>query len=183
MGFVSIWELPTRLNSRYQMQNIAQPAVSQLMRYKMSNTKHMQRSKAYTAASIITHAQSKAVKQVHIRTSSLLSYNYNHEVPSNIDLTPAKPNTDTSSGTVAQKLRIGSYALNQICPTLLTQHKALNKAQDYRREMSRESLQLNASSQKCNNEASQQEEYSATTPTSVGAIYHQQSEKIRFGEQ
>ncbi|KZV18652.1 hypothetical protein F511_18143 [Dorcoceras hygrometricum] len=94
---------------------------------KMSNTEHIQRCKAYTAASIITHAQSKAVKQAHIRTSSLLSYNYHKAVPSNTDLTPAKPNTDTSSGTVAQKLRIGSYELNQICPTLLTQHKALNE--------------------------------------------------------
>ncbi|KZV50003.1 hypothetical protein F511_21857 [Dorcoceras hygrometricum] len=72
----------------------------------------------------------KAIKQAHIRTSSLLSYNYHKTVPSNTDLTPAKPNTDTSSRTVAQKLRIGSYELNQICPTLLTQQKALNKAQD-----------------------------------------------------
>ncbi|KZV38697.1 Glycosyl hydrolases family 32 protein [Dorcoceras hygrometricum] len=93
-------------------------------------------NEAYTAASIITHAQSKAVKQAHIRTSSLLSYNYHKAVPSNTDLTPAKPNTYSSSGTVAQKLRIGSYELNKICPTLLTQQKAPNKAQDYRRDMS-----------------------------------------------
>ncbi|KZV55544.1 beta-glucosidase 2-like [Dorcoceras hygrometricum] len=72
----------------------------------------MQRSKAYTTASIITHAQYKAVKQAHIRTSTLLSYNYNKAIPSNTDLTPAKQNTDTNSGTVAQKLRIGSYDLN-----------------------------------------------------------------------
>ncbi|KZV53146.1 hypothetical protein F511_16481 [Dorcoceras hygrometricum] len=65
---------------------------------------HIQQCKAHTAASIITHAQSKAVKQAHIRTSSLLSYNYNKSVPRNTDLTPAKPNTDTSSETVAQKL-------------------------------------------------------------------------------
>ncbi|KZV55990.1 hypothetical protein F511_12048 [Dorcoceras hygrometricum] len=51
-------------------------------------------------------------------------------IPSNTDLTLAKPNTDTSSGKVAQKLRIGSYKLNQIYPTLLKQQKALNKAQD-----------------------------------------------------
>ncbi|KZV53501.1 hypothetical protein F511_43422 [Dorcoceras hygrometricum] len=68
--------------------------------------------KAYTTASIITHAQSKAVKQAHIRTSSLLCYNYYYGVPSNTDLSPAKPNTDTNSGTVTQKPRIGSYKLN-----------------------------------------------------------------------
>ncbi|KZV27916.1 hypothetical protein F511_34550 [Dorcoceras hygrometricum] len=107
---------------------------------------HMQPSKAYTAASIITHTQSKAVKQAHIRTSSLLSYNYNKAVPSNTDLTPAKPKTDTNSGTVAQKLRIGSYELNQICPTLLTQQKALNKAQEMR--CLRTPHQLHASFQK-----------------------------------
>ncbi|KZV23251.1 hypothetical protein F511_24615 [Dorcoceras hygrometricum] len=66
--------------------------------------KQIQQCKAYTAASIITHAQSKAVKQAHIRTSILLIYNYNKAVPSNTDLTPAKPNTDTSSGTLAQKI-------------------------------------------------------------------------------
>ncbi|KZV55757.1 hypothetical protein F511_21253 [Dorcoceras hygrometricum] len=86
-------------------------------------------NEAYTTASIITHAQSKAVKQAHIRTLILLSYNYHKEIQSNTDPTPAKPNTDTSSRTVAQKLRIGSYELNQVCPTLLTQQKALNKAQ------------------------------------------------------
>ncbi|KZV31173.1 transcription factor [Dorcoceras hygrometricum] len=101
----------------------------------MSNREHIQRLKAYTAACNITHAQSKSVKQAHIRTSSLLSYNYHDAVPSNTDFTPAMPNTDTSSATAAQKIRIGSYELNQICPTLLTQHKALNEAQDYRREM------------------------------------------------
>ncbi|KZV30895.1 hypothetical protein F511_33773 [Dorcoceras hygrometricum] len=70
-----------------------------------------------------------SVKQAHIRTSSLLCYNYYNGVPSNTDLTPAKPNTNTSSGTVTQKPRIGSYELNQIRPTLRTQQKALNKAQ------------------------------------------------------
>ncbi|KZV54749.1 hypothetical protein F511_04098 [Dorcoceras hygrometricum] len=98
----------------------------------MSNTEHMQRCKAYTAARIISHAQFKAVKQAHIRNSGLTSYNYHKEVPSNTDLTPTKPNTDSSSWTVAQKLRIGSYELNQIFPTLLTQQKALNEAQEGR---------------------------------------------------
>ncbi|KZV41694.1 hypothetical protein F511_09428 [Dorcoceras hygrometricum] len=103
-------------------------------------------NEAYTAASIITHAQSKTVKQAHIRTSILLSYNYNNEVPSNIDLTPARPNIDTSSGKLAQKLRIGSYELNQVCPTLLTQQKALSKAQEGRCLCT--PLQLHASFQK-----------------------------------
>ncbi|KZV41529.1 regulatory-associated protein of TOR 1-like [Dorcoceras hygrometricum] len=66
--------------------------------------KHIQRCKAYTAVSIIAHDQSTAVKQAYICTSSILSYNYHKEVPSNTDLTPAKPNTDSSSETVAQKL-------------------------------------------------------------------------------
>ncbi|KZV54091.1 hypothetical protein F511_36523 [Dorcoceras hygrometricum] len=79
----------------------------------------------HPAASIITHAQSKAVKQAHIYTSIIQSYNYNKAVPSNTDLTRAKPNIDTISGTAAQKLRIGSYKLNKICTTLLTQQKAL----------------------------------------------------------
>ncbi|KZV58339.1 hypothetical protein F511_34168 [Dorcoceras hygrometricum] len=70
---------------------------------KMSNTEHIQRCKAYTTARIITHAQSKAVNQAHIRTSSVLSENYHKAVPSNTDLTPTKPTTDTSSGIVAQK--------------------------------------------------------------------------------
>ncbi|KZV18690.1 formin-like protein 14 [Dorcoceras hygrometricum] len=48
---------------------------------------------------------------------------------SNTDLTPAKTNTNTISGTVTQKPRIESYELNQICPTLLTLQKALNEAQ------------------------------------------------------
>ncbi|KZV23242.1 Extradiol aromatic ring-opening dioxygenase [Dorcoceras hygrometricum] len=66
---------------------------------KMSNTEYIQQYKAYTAAIINIHAQSKAVKQAHIRTSNLLYYNYYNRVPSNTDLTPAKPNTNTSSGT------------------------------------------------------------------------------------
>ncbi|KZV28514.1 putative LRR receptor-like serine/threonine-protein kinase [Dorcoceras hygrometricum] len=66
----------------------------------MSNTEHIQQCKAYTAASIIIHAQSTAVKQAHIRTSSLLCYNYYNRVPSNTYLIPAKPNTNTSSRTM-----------------------------------------------------------------------------------
>ncbi|KZV14367.1 hypothetical protein F511_43516 [Dorcoceras hygrometricum] len=129
-----MWELPTPLivaNISQQGNEVygSYPLVLNRHPDKMSNTEHIQQCKAYTAASIITHAQSKAVKQAHIRTSNLLSYNYNNEVPSNTNFTPAKPNIDTSSGTVVQKLRIGSYELNKICPTLLIQQKALNKAQ------------------------------------------------------
>ncbi|KZV34365.1 hypothetical protein F511_36135 [Dorcoceras hygrometricum] len=134
-------------------------------------------------------------------------YNSGHGGPSNTDLTPAKPNINTNSGTVTQKPRIGSYELNQICPTLLTQQKALNEAQgrifntyqtsylndrqnptlmltEYTREMS---LHTSPASRKppeaVPNEASQQEESSATTLTSIGAIYRRKSEKIWFGEQ
>ncbi|KZV34646.1 hypothetical protein F511_23365 [Dorcoceras hygrometricum] len=88
----------------------------------------MQQGKAYTAASIITHTQSKAVKQAQICTSRLLSYNYNNEVPSNIDprtcYAYAQNLRDSSTETTT-----GSYELNQRYPTLLTQQKALNKAQ------------------------------------------------------
>ncbi|KZV56891.1 hypothetical protein F511_15810 [Dorcoceras hygrometricum] len=148
----------------------------------MSNTEHIQQSTGNTAAIIITHAQSKAVKQAHIRTSSLLCYNYYNGIPRNTDLTPATPNTNTSSGTVTQKPRIGSYELNKICPTLLIQQKALSKAQDYRREMSSHTSPASCKLPKAvPNEASQQEESSATTLTSVGAIYRQQSEKISSG--
>ncbi|KZV23709.1 hypothetical protein F511_07186 [Dorcoceras hygrometricum] len=129
-----MWELPTPLivaNRSQQEDEVygSYPLVLNRHPGKMSNTEHIQQCKAYTAASIITHAQSKAVKQAHIRTSNLLCYNYYNKVPKNIDLTPTKPNTNTSSGTVTQKPRIGSYKLNQICPTILTQQKALNKAQ------------------------------------------------------
>ncbi|KZV33492.1 putative serine/threonine-protein kinase NAK [Dorcoceras hygrometricum] len=46
----------------------------------MFNTETYTLRKAHTAASIITHAKSKAVKQAHIRTSNLLSYNYYNRV-------------------------------------------------------------------------------------------------------
>ncbi|KZV15647.1 hypothetical protein F511_38203 [Dorcoceras hygrometricum] len=100
MGCVSIWELPTRLNTRHQMHDIAQPAVAQLMSLRLSTQykKADRGTEAYTTAPNI-HAQFNAVKQAHIRTSSLLCYNYYNGVPSNTDLTPAKPNTDTNSGT------------------------------------------------------------------------------------
>ncbi|KZV49473.1 protein tipD [Dorcoceras hygrometricum] len=207
-----MWELPTPLivaNRSQQRDEVygSYPLVLNRHTDKMTNTEHMQRIKAYIATRIITHAQSKAAKQAHTHTSSLLSYNYHKAVPSNIDVTPAKPNTDTNSGTIAQKLRIWSYKLNQICPTLLTQQKALRKSQgriltltqqatsmaDKIRRLCKHTregrclrtpLQLHASLQKAApNEASQQEESSATTHTSVGAIYRRQSKKIRFGEQ
>ncbi|KZV37687.1 hypothetical protein F511_38831 [Dorcoceras hygrometricum] len=98
MGCVSIWELPTRLNTWYRMQNTAQPAVAQLMRYNNTIQASHNSNEAYTAASNITHAQSKAIKQAHIRTSILLSYNYNNEVPSNTDLKPTKQNTTLTQG-------------------------------------------------------------------------------------
>ncbi|KZV39257.1 hypothetical protein F511_14887 [Dorcoceras hygrometricum] len=125
------------------------------------NTETYTLCKAYTAASIITHAQSKAVKQAHIRTSSLLCYNYYNGVPSNIDFTPAKPNTDNNSGTVTQKPRIGSYKLNPILSYPSNTTEGSKKAQ--------------ASSKRPRTvlvEASKQEESSATTLTSIGAVYH-----------
>ncbi|KZV25355.1 hypothetical protein F511_31895 [Dorcoceras hygrometricum] len=117
-----VWELPTPLI----VANRSQQGDEAYESYPLVLNRHP----AYTTTRIITHAQSKAVKQAPIHTSSIPSNNYNKAVPSNTDLTPAKPNTDTSSWIVAQKLRIGSYKLNQICPTPLTQQKALRKAQD-----------------------------------------------------
>ncbi|KZV48106.1 hypothetical protein F511_15761 [Dorcoceras hygrometricum] len=155
-----VWELPTPLI----VPNRSQQGDEVYGSYPLILNRHP----AYTAAIIITHAQSKAVKQAHIRTSSLPSNNYNKAVPSNIDLTPAKPNTDSSSRIVAQKLRIGSYNLNQIFPTPLTQQKALSKAQASRKFP-----------KVVSNEASQQEESNATTLTSIGTVYHRHSKKIR----
>ncbi|KZV18814.1 hypothetical protein F511_31680 [Dorcoceras hygrometricum] len=182
-----MWELPTPLivaNRSQQRDEVygSYPLVLNRHPGKMSNTENIQQCKAYTAASIIIHAQSNAVKQAHIRTSSLLCHNYYNRVPSNTDLKPAKPNTNTSSGTVTQKSRIGSYELNQICPTLLTRQKALNKAQ--RKEMSSHTSPASRKLPKAApNESSQQEESSAATLTSIGAVYRRQSERIRFGEQ
>ncbi|KZV58136.1 protein IQ-DOMAIN 1-like [Dorcoceras hygrometricum] len=121
-----------------------------------------------------------------------------------LDLTPSKPIINTSLGTVTQKPRIGSYELNQICPTFLTQQKALSKAQgrifntyprsylngrrnptlmltDYTREMSLHTSPASSKRPKAvSNEASQQEESNTTTLTSIGAFYHRQSKKIRI---
>ncbi|KZV17410.1 hypothetical protein F511_09082 [Dorcoceras hygrometricum] len=44
---------------------------------------------------------------------------------------PAKPNNNANLGTQSSELRTGSYNLDQLCPTLLAQQTALNKAQDY----------------------------------------------------
>ncbi|KZV29974.1 Soluble starch synthase 3 isoform 2 [Dorcoceras hygrometricum] len=74
----------------------------------LSNTEQMQQIKAYTAASIITHAQSKAVKQAHIRTSNIMRYNYYNEVPSNTDPRTCYATTHKILGTVAQKLKLGA---------------------------------------------------------------------------
>ncbi|KZV56780.1 hypothetical protein F511_36100 [Dorcoceras hygrometricum] len=91
-------------------------------------------------------------------------------VPSNTDITPVKPNTDTNSGTVTQKPRIGSYKLN---PSL-----------SYPSNTTEGSKQSTSKHPKAApNEASQQEESNATTLTSIGAVYRRQSKKIRFGEQ
>ncbi|KZV23614.1 flavonol synthase/flavanone 3-hydroxylase [Dorcoceras hygrometricum] len=139
-----MWELPIPLivaNRSQQGEELARINITDA-----SNNS----TEAYTATHNI-HAQFNAVKQAHIHTSSLLSYNYYKEVPSNTDLTPAKPNTDTSSGTVAQKLRIGSYELSQICPTLLTQQKKQSHAYAnrlHKGDVFAIHLQLNASFQK-----------------------------------
>ncbi|KZV16359.1 hypothetical protein F511_12249 [Dorcoceras hygrometricum] len=70
--------------------------------------------------------------------------------------------------TQSTELITGNYKLNQICPTLLTQQKALIKAQASRKLP-----------KVVPNEASQQEESSATTLTSIGAVYRRQSKNIR----
>ncbi|KZV37808.1 hypothetical protein F511_26840 [Dorcoceras hygrometricum] len=120
-----VWELPTPLivANRSEQRDEVREISAQPQQHPEDNG-----TEAYTAAHNI-HAQFNAVKQANIRTSSLLRYNYHKAVPSNTDLTPATPNIDSSSGTEAQKLRIGSHELNQIYPTLLTQQKDLNKAQ------------------------------------------------------
>ncbi|KZV30270.1 hypothetical protein F511_39361 [Dorcoceras hygrometricum] len=106
-------------------------------------------------------------------------YNYYNRVPSNTDLTPAKPNTDTNSGTALNKAqgRIfstypTSYLDGERNPTLMLTY--------YTREMSSHTSPASSKRPKAvPNEASQQEESNATTLTSIGAIYRRQSKKIR----
>ncbi|KZV30035.1 hypothetical protein F511_19261 [Dorcoceras hygrometricum] len=178
-----MWELPTPLivaNRSQQGDEVygSYPLVLNRHPGKMSNIEHIPQYKAYTAASIIIHAQSNAVKQAHIRTSNLLCYNYSNRVPSNTDLTPAKPNTNTSYGTALNNAQgrntyPTSYLNGRRNPTLMLI--------DYRREMSSHTSPASRNHPKAaSSEASQQEESSATTLTSIGAIYHRQSEKIRF---
>ncbi|KZV17652.1 nucleotide-sugar epimerase (ISS) [Dorcoceras hygrometricum] len=134
----------------------------------MFNTETYTIHKAYTAPSINTHAQSKAVKQAHIRTSSLLCYNYYKPGPSNEDLSHAKPSQATTQEPKHIKATAGSYELGQRYSTPLSQQRTLNKHK------------LQASVQKqYPNETSQQEESNATTLTSIGAVYRRQSKKIR----
>ncbi|KZV25130.1 hypothetical protein F511_40337 [Dorcoceras hygrometricum] len=90
--------------------------------------------------------------------SCILSYNYYKEIPSNTDLTPNElPERQTKSDAYANKLQKGDVLANL---SSLTQ-----------------------ASKVVPNEAPQQVESSATTITSVEAVYHRQSKKIRFGEQ
>ncbi|KZV33852.1 hypothetical protein F511_27753 [Dorcoceras hygrometricum] len=93
----------------------------------MFNTESYTMRKAYTAASIITHAQSEAIKQAHIRTSNLLCNNYDKLGPSNANLTPAKPITNNYSRTETQKSNNWELQLDQHYTTPLTQQEALNK--------------------------------------------------------
>ncbi|KZV23007.1 hypothetical protein F511_33205 [Dorcoceras hygrometricum] len=166
-----VWELPTPpivANRSQQGDEVRQlPAQPQQCSVQQRN---IYIRKAYTTASIITHAKSKAVKQAQIRASSLLCYNYYNGVPSNTDLTPAKPNTDTNSGTVTQKPRIGSYKLN---PSLSYPSNTT--------EGSKQSISFKQACKNSIKRSSQQEESSATTLTSIEAVYRRQSEKIRHG--
>ncbi|KZV40182.1 mediator of RNA polymerase II transcription subunit 16 [Dorcoceras hygrometricum] len=171
-----VWELPTSLIVANRSQQGDEDKNVQHRTYTKMQGIH--NSKHNHPCSI---QSCKTSSHPYLKSSEL---QYPQNSPRNIDLTLAKPNTDTSSGTVAQKLRIGSYELNQICPTLLTRQKALDKAQDYRREMSSQSLKAPRKLQKAvPNEASEQEESNATTLTSIGAAYRRQSEKIWSGEQ
>ncbi|KZV48145.1 beta-glucosidase 40-like [Dorcoceras hygrometricum] len=96
-------------------------------------------TEAYTAARIITHAQSKDVKQAHIRTSTLLSYNYYKKVPSNTDPKPAKQNRTKSQDLSTYPT---SYLNGRIKATLMLT--------DYRTEMSsRTSPSLTQASTTC----------------------------------
>ncbi|KZV49157.1 hypothetical protein F511_42946 [Dorcoceras hygrometricum] len=123
------------------------------------------------------HAKSNAVKQAHMRTLAL-SYNYNNEVLRNTDPKTCYTTMHKISGTVAQNLRIGSYELNQICPTLLTVEGSKQSTRLHKGDVS-QSLQASRKLPKALlNEASQQEKSSATTLTSIRAVYRRQSEKI-----
>ncbi|KZV31029.1 serine carboxypeptidase-like 33 [Dorcoceras hygrometricum] len=92
-----VWELPTPLiaANRSQQGDEVRELPAQPQQHPDNGTK------AYTTAHNI-HAQFYAVKQAHICTSILLCYNYCNGVPSNTNLTHAKPKVDNSSGTEAQ---------------------------------------------------------------------------------
>ncbi|KZV17254.1 GINS complex subunit 3 [Dorcoceras hygrometricum] len=119
----------------------------QMQQITTSNTKH---TLDHGTASIThIHAKSNAVKQAHIRTS-VLSYNYNNEVPSNADFENLLSNNAQNLRDSSTEATTGSYELNQRYPTLLTQHKALNEAQEGRclRESFQASRKLPKSSTK-----------------------------------
>ncbi|KZV44330.1 Pumilio domain-containing protein [Dorcoceras hygrometricum] len=54
---------------------------------------------------------------------------YHTSSPEQPDLKPSKSNNNANSGTQSSELRTGSYNLDQLCPTHLSQQTALNKAQ------------------------------------------------------
>ncbi|KZV55083.1 hypothetical protein F511_30545 [Dorcoceras hygrometricum] len=111
-----VWELPTPLivaNKSQQGDEVygSYPLVlktSILLADNNTTEASNNSNKACTTTSIITHAQSKAIKQSHIRTSNILSYNYYNEVPSNTDPRTCYATTHKISGTVAQKLPLGA---------------------------------------------------------------------------
>ncbi|KZV58398.1 hypothetical protein F511_28277 [Dorcoceras hygrometricum] len=84
-----------------------------------------------------------------------------HQGPSNADPPPAKPTQATTQGPKHRKATTGSYELNQRYPTPYNSTESSKKSK----------------------QGSQQEESNATTLTSIGALYHRKSKKIRFEEQ
>ncbi|KZV36602.1 peroxidase 1 [Dorcoceras hygrometricum] len=164
---VSIWELPTRLSTRYQVHN--QRSTCCCPTHEMwelptpltvTNSPSREMSdRSYPSASTTPwHAQSTNIRHGYKRSEDNMenmrvcsatnatdnktmyttSHNSNHEHismpnlkagPSNTDLPPAKPSEATTQDRNTEKQQLGATNSTSAHPTLLSQQKALNKAQ------------------------------------------------------
>ncbi|KZV18734.1 hypothetical protein F511_37338 [Dorcoceras hygrometricum] len=142
---VSIWELPTRLSTRYQV-------------YKQRSTCCCPTHEMWELPTPLTVANSPS-REMRYESYLLASTN------------TLERSIQQSKGTTIRDLKQhATYACMQ-CNTM--QHTIQGRCL-------RTPHQLQASVQKQHpNEASQQEESSAITLTSIGAVYRRQSEKIR----
>ncbi|KZV55419.1 inactive beta-amylase 9 [Dorcoceras hygrometricum] len=196
---VSIWEIPTRLSTRYQVHKQRSTCCSPTrdmwelptpLTVANSPNREM-RYGSYPLASTNTLARSiQQSKGTAIRdlkkhaTDACMQCNTMQQGPSNADLTPAKPITNNYSRNETQKNN--SWELRTrptlFYPSISTESCEQHKTTQWRCLRTPHQLQANVRKQ-YPNKASQQEESNATTHTSIGAVYRWKSKKIRFGEQ